>query len=216
MQMMTNKAAGLANWFHPASLTTGVRFAHGSAAMTAVQSARGMLAAAWHMATGGRQAECFRWRWTDTGLDGLSEESVPPVWSLGLAGVFQQFQEAEGTGFFMTNWHCKHGYSYGDPDCIPLLPASMSGLCLGAITNLAFHVLMFLQPASPSNPIVQDIKWQPSAPQTLNNARGDVFPYGQLKHLPAMLGSSSSPASDQDMPRIVNTAISSASFVDRC
>jgi len=105
--MLANKAAGLPNWFHPGTLSSGARFANGSAAMTAVQAALGMLACGWHIATGGRQAECFRWRWSDTGAEGLSANFIPPVWVLGLAGVLEEFQQAQGTGFYMTNWHCK-------------------------------------------------------------------------------------------------------------
>jgi hypothetical protein len=107
--MLANKAAGKPNWCHPGSLCSGGRYANGSACMLAVQSARGMLASAWHMATGGRQAELFRCRATDTCSDGVCPESKPPVWCLGLAGadVLAAFQQAQGAGFGMINWHAK-------------------------------------------------------------------------------------------------------------
>ena len=54
-----------------------------------------------------RQAEGIRWRWSLTGVEGVSEESIPPVWGVGMAGLLQHFQEAQGTGFHMINWGCK-------------------------------------------------------------------------------------------------------------
>jgi hypothetical protein len=76
-----------------------------------LQSAMGMLSCAWHIATGGRQAELFRWRGTDSGVDGVSagNSKPPPVWTLGLAGadVLRAFQQQQGTGWHMTNWHAK-------------------------------------------------------------------------------------------------------------
>jgi hypothetical protein len=108
-QMLANKTAGMRNWYHPGSLCSGGRYANGSAAMRAVQAARGMLACAWHIATGGRQAEAFRWRATDSSVAGVSPDINPPVWCLGLAGsdVLAAFQQAEGTGLGMINWHAK-------------------------------------------------------------------------------------------------------------
>ena len=82
--MLANKATGMPSWFHPASLTSGARYANSSPAMTARQAAYGCLAAAWHLYTGGRPAECFRLRWGDTGVPGASDV---PVWALGLAGT---------------------------------------------------------------------------------------------------------------------------------
>ena len=105
--MLTNKAAGKANWYHPASLTSGGRYANGSAPMRCVQAASGMLASSWHMYTSRRQAEGIRWRWSLTGVEGVSEETIPPVWGVGMAGLLQHFQEAQGTGFYMVNWGCK-------------------------------------------------------------------------------------------------------------
>ena len=55
--MLVNKATGKANWYHPASLTSGGRYANGSAAMRCIQAASGMLASCWHMYTSRRQAE---------------------------------------------------------------------------------------------------------------------------------------------------------------
>jgi hypothetical protein len=72
--------------------------------MLARQAAYGTQAAAWHLYTGGRPAECFRLRWGDTGVPGAGNI---PVWALGLAGRLRDFQEAPGTGFFMINYHCK-------------------------------------------------------------------------------------------------------------
>lgn len=105
--MQQNKEAGLPNWFHPGSLTSGGRFSNTSACSRAVQAAYGMLACDCHDKTGGRQAECFRWLWTCTGVGGVLEEFEPPVWTLGLAGLFGDFQDAQSTGFHMIDWHCK-------------------------------------------------------------------------------------------------------------
>jgi hypothetical protein len=44
------------------------------------------------------------------------------------------------------SYHCKHGYDYGSPDPLDILPSSCSGLCLAAISNLAFVMLSFLSP----------------------------------------------------------------------
>jgi hypothetical protein len=46
------------------------------------------------------------------------------------------------------SYHCKHGYDYGSPDPVDILPSSCSGLCLGAILNLAFVVLTYLSSSS--------------------------------------------------------------------
>lgn len=100
----------------------------------------------------------------------------------------------------------------------------MSGICLGNIINFAFQVLTFLQPTSPTNPILQHNPdkaiYQPSstaAPrQTLNNARGYMFPYGELKHLPALGDPVAPPVAASDMGGIVNNAIGSAAFLGSC
>ena len=105
-QMLASKAAGAANWFHPGSLTSGAQYSNTSPAMLSRQAAYGTLAAAWHLYTDGRPAECFRLRWGDTGVPGAGNV---PVWALGLAGLLQDFQEAPGTGFYMINYHCKVG-----------------------------------------------------------------------------------------------------------
>ena len=41
---------------------------------------------------------------------------------------------------------------------MPILPNCIAGVCFGAITNLAKHVLTFLQPSSPDKPMVQNLK----------------------------------------------------------
>ena len=85
--------------YHPAQLTSGADFAHGSAAERCRHAAMGVLAAAFHLSTGGRQAECFRIRWQDatvvvteelTGVPGVAEV---PLWVLSMAGAMQKFQE---------------------------------------------------------------------------------------------------------------------------
>jgi hypothetical protein len=40
----------------------------------------------------------------------------------------------------------QHGYNYGSPDYVDILPPSCSGLCLAAVINLCFEVLAYLQP----------------------------------------------------------------------
>jgi hypothetical protein len=74
------------------------------------------------------------------------------------------------------SYHCKHGYDYGTPDPVDILPASCSGLCLAAITTLAFVVLSFLTPSPPDAPIVKKGTDQ----LVLNNPCGYVFAYGGL------------------------------------
>lgn len=66
-----------------------------------------MLASCWHIYTSRRQAEAFRWLWTGTGVEGVSDKDTPPVWVVGMGGLLEKFQEAQGTGFFMVNWGCK-------------------------------------------------------------------------------------------------------------
>eukprot|EP00883_Tetradesmus_obliquus_P000521 jgi/Sobl393_1/10546/SZX77775.1 len=69
--MLASKAAGAPNWFHPGSLTSGAQYSNTSPAMLATQAAYGTLAAARHLYTGGRPAECCRLRWGDTGVYGI-------------------------------------------------------------------------------------------------------------------------------------------------
>jgi hypothetical protein len=99
--MLKLKAAGDPKWYHPSSLTSGGRFANKSPAVLARQAAHGMLAAAWHLYTGGRPAECFRMRWDDSSVPGA--DAGPPVWVLGLAGVLKMFQDMPGTGFCLVS-----------------------------------------------------------------------------------------------------------------
>jgi hypothetical protein len=103
-QMQSLKDAGHPLWYHPSSLTNGGRFANNSPALLARQAALGMLAAAWHLYTGGRPAECFRMRWGDSAVPGVHGQ--PPVWALGLAGLLPAFQETPGTGYTMVRACC--------------------------------------------------------------------------------------------------------------
>jgi hypothetical protein len=99
------------------------------------------------MNTSRRQAEAFRWRWSLTGVEGVSEESIPPVWGVGMAGLLQQLQEAQGTGFYMVNWGCKvtchatcaliaTSYQQG---CMNTLPGWASGLHKSTSTTVKQH-----------------------------------------------------------------------------
>ena len=110
----------------------------------------------------------------------------------------------------------QHGYDYGQPDYVPFLPGSCSGICLGSIICFAFAVLTFLQPRAPSKPIVRQKKGQQHK-QTLNNVRGYVFgQYGDLKHLPALDDPAAAAVSSSDMAAVVNAAISSAGALKQC
>ena len=113
--MLRLKAAGDPKWYHPSSLTSGGRFANGSPAVLARQAAHGMLAAAWHLYTGGRPAECFRMRWDDSSVPGA--DAGPPVWVLGLAGVLQLFQALPGTGFCLVS-SLGSGYLFVAVQCL--------------------------------------------------------------------------------------------------
>jgi hypothetical protein len=100
----------------------------------------------------------------------------------------------------------------------------MSGVCLGAIINLAFLVLSILQPTSPAKAIIQQKPhkaiYNPSSitePRlTINNVQGFLFPYGELKHLPALDDPVVPPVPASAMAGIVNAAISSAPFLGDC
>lgn len=95
--MLANKAAGVPNWYHPASFTAGGQYANKHPAMLARQACYGMLAAAWHIYSGGRPAELFRLRWYDSGVPGAGDL---PVWGLGVCGLLKEFQDTSGTGFW--------------------------------------------------------------------------------------------------------------------
>jgi hypothetical protein len=99
--------------------------------MLARQAAYGTLAAAWHLYTGGRPAECFRLRWGDTGVPGAGNI---PVWALGLAGLLRDFQEAAGTGVYMINYHCK-----------------VSCMCLAVFVHLGVSVQLHTALLTPSS-----------------------------------------------------------------
>lgn len=86
---------------------------------------------------------------------------------------------------------------------------------LGGNLELVRHVIMFLQPISPSKPVMQTVKGQPTV-QTLNNVHGSVFPYRQLKHMPVLGDTTGRAGSSSEIARVVNAANSSASFIDRC
>jgi hypothetical protein len=119
----------------------------------------------------------------------------------------------------------RHGiYDYGSPDYMPFWPRGMSGVCLGAIINFAFHVLTFMQPTSPAKAIVQfkpnRAMYQPSSTQeqrlTLNNVCGYLFPYGELKHLPPPDDPVAPPVPASTMAGIISAAINSAPFWGNC
>ena len=235
--MLANKQAGVANWHHPASLGgSGGSYANGSLPQRTQQAALAVLAFCWSIYRGGRPAELFRMRWFDASVLLPGQEVQLPLFVLGLSGLLPMLQEAAGTGWWFSGYHCKvrmmlagygsasftqfmadtqplflqHGFGYGVPDCIDFLPASMSGLDLGACFQLAFVALAFLQPQSPAKPISRKRAAPGQQQQTFNNAGGFVFgQYGGLKHLEA---DDDEQLQAEAMAKLVNAAISCASF----
>jgi hypothetical protein len=119
------------------------------------------------------------------------------------------------------SYHCKHGYDYGSPDPVDILPSSCSGLCLAAISNLAFVVLSFLSPMSLDTPAIKQRKGQTEAEQTLHNPCGYVFPYGGLQFVPAPRDEPQQPAAQRGrvgdgLADIVSDAVSGAGFLKAC
>lgn len=118
------------------------------------------------------------------------------------------------------SYHCKHGYDYGTPDAVDILPASCSGLCLAAITTLAFVVLSFLTPSPPDAPIVKKGTDQ----LVLNNPCGYVFAYGGLQFVPAPVDDAADAALQpvkrnkvgDGLGTIVSKAINGAEFIKTC
>jgi hypothetical protein len=215
--MEANKAAGVPNWYHPASLTKGGQFANGSAALRCRHTAYGCLSTIWAIWQGGRQAELFRMRWWDCTVPLSSDVTGgedPPLFVLGLGRILKPFQDGLASGFWRRAWHCKHGYEYAAPDCQDLLPSSMSGLCFGTVYTLCFMVLQFLQVSSPASPIVQQPKGSSEPKQTFNNAQGYIFgPYGGLAHVPEEGDQGSKRGTGGGLAKTINQAISSASFL---
>jgi hypothetical protein len=119
------------------------------------------------------------------------------------------------------SYHCKHGYDYGSPDPLDILPSSCSGLCLAAISNLAFVVLSFLSPMSPDTPAIKQRKGQTEAEQTLHNPCGYVFTYGGLQYVPAPSEQPRQPAAQcgkvgDGLAEVVSDAVSAAGFLKAC
>jgi hypothetical protein len=118
------------------------------------------------------------------------------------------------------SYHCKHGYDYGSPDPVDILPSSCSGLCLASITNLAFVVLTYLSPSSPDTPAIKQHKRQAEAEQTLHNPCGYGFLYGGLQFIPAP-SDEQQPAAQRcrvvdGLADIVSDAVSGAGFLKAC
>jgi hypothetical protein len=120
------------------------------------------------------------------------------------------------------SYHCKHGYDYGSPDPVDILPSSCSGLCLAAIINLAFVVLTYLSPTSPDTPAIKQRKGQTQSEQTLNNPCGYVLPYGGLQFVPAPSEEQQQqPAAQRGrvgdgLADTVSDAVSGAGFLKAC
>ncbi len=116
------------------------------------------------------------------------------------------------------SYHCKHGYAYGPPDPVDILPASCSGLCLAAVSTLAFVVLSFLTPKPPTTPIVKKGTDQLVRP----NQCGYVFAYGGLQYVPAPADSGDAPKPARrnqvgdGLSTTVSAAINSAGFIKDC
>jgi hypothetical protein len=106
--MLVNKAAGVANWYHPASLGgSGGSYSNGSMPQRAQHAALAMLAFCWAIHRGGRPAELFRMRWFDASILLPGQEMELPLFLLGLSGLFPQLQQAAGSGWWFKPYHCK-------------------------------------------------------------------------------------------------------------
>jgi hypothetical protein len=119
------------------------------------------------------------------------------------------------------SYHCKHGYDYGSPDPVDILPSSCSGLCLAAIINMAFVVLTYLSPISPDTPTIKQRKGHAEPEQTLNNPSGYVFPYGGLQFVAAPSDEPQQPAAQRGrvgdgLTDVVSDAVSGAGFIKAC
>jgi hypothetical protein len=104
---------------------------------------------------------------------------------------------------------------------VDILPASCSGLCLAAITNMAFVVLTYLSPSLPDTLAIKQCKGQAEPDQTLNDPSGYVFPYGGLQLVAAASDEPQQPAAQRGrvgggLADIVSDAVSDAGFIKAC
>ena len=136
--MLANKASGVPNWHHPASLGgSGGSYANGSLPQRTRHAALAVLAFCWALYRGGRPAELFRMRWFDASIQLPGQEAALPLFTLGLSDLLPQLQQAPGTGWWFQAYHCKVRCLAGGLE--QLVPAQGSlELCYCKLTDKSF------------------------------------------------------------------------------
>jgi hypothetical protein len=182
MPLLPRSALMKANqWTRPSNLVAlGAHFSSTSPAHKVRQAALGLISAIYQLWSGGRTAELLRWRWHNTAVT-LADGTQVPVWAVGAAGLLPALQQASGTGCWLLRWHCKYIQGTKDPEAIPVLPRSVSGLCLPACLQLAWVTLTWLQPTSPDRLVSRLVKG--AALRSSFNECGFVYPYGGLQYV---------------------------------
>ena len=141
-QMLTNKAAGVPNWHHPASLGgSGGSYANGSLPQRTQHAALAVLAFCWAIYRGGRPADLFRMRWFDASIQLPEQQAALPLFTLGLSGLLPELQQAAGTGWWFQAYHCKVREGPEWEQLVPA-PGSLAPFpCSSSVLTRAFCLL---------------------------------------------------------------------------